>query len=134
MMKVANEIAVQDFERFVESLKISERKLEKLQEEKAELINLIMEGLIIINEDGKLIYKLQYPICDKDNQPVLTEMKFGGRRITVGEMEKKMIGKNDVEKARKMIAYMTGTNSALLEQMDDDFVALGTISAFFLPR
>jgi len=134
MTKVAYEIAVLDFERFIESLKISELKLEKLQDEKDEIIKLISAGFIIIDESGRLIYKLQYPISNKDGEVVLSEMKFCSRRITVGEMEKKMVGKNDIEKARKMVAYMTSTNSAFIEQMDDDFVALGMISAFFLPR
>ena len=91
--------------------------------------------MVVIDSDGKLIYKLQYPIkaVGTDNV-VLKEVKCVGRRISVGEMEKNMVGKNDVEKSRKIIAYMCSINSALVSQMDDDFVVLSTISAFFLPR
>ena len=136
------ETAKLDFDRFVEALNINERKLIALKQDSAsgknpvdELIELIQYGLVVIDSDGKLVYKLQYPIkaAGTDNI-VLSEVKCVGRRISVGEMEKNMVGKNDVEKSRKIIAYMCSINSALVSQMDDDFVVLSTISAFFLPR
>ena len=142
MNKVDIETAKQDFDRFVAALNINERKLNALRQDAAsgknpvdELIELIQDGLVIIEDDGRLVYKLQYPIkAVGTDTVVLSECKCVNRRITVGEMEKHMVGKNDIEKSRKIIAYMCSINSALISQMEDDFVVLSVISAFFLPR
>lgn len=126
--------AESDMKRFFDSLKLSELKLSKLEEETESLLELIQLGYVKIDDDGKLTYKLQYPLKNDVGDITLSELVFVNRRITVGEMEKNLQGKNDVEKSRRMLAYLTNQNSAFFAKMDDDFVSLGTISAFFLPR
>lgn len=123
-----------DMKRFFNSLNLSELKLSRLEDETESLLELIQLGLVEIDEDGKLTYNLQYPFKNEAGEITLSKLVFVNRRITVGEMEKKLQGKNDVEKSRNMLAYLTTQNSAFFAKMDDDFVSLGTISAFFLPR
>lgn len=126
--------AEEDFKRFTNSLNLSELKLSKLEEEKSTVLELIQLGYIEIDEDGKLTYNLQFPIKNESGQITVGKLEFAKRRVTVREMEKKAIGKNDVEKSRRILGYLTGQNSELFSNMDDDFVACGTISNFFLPR
>lgn len=130
---VDEETAAKDFERFVEFLRISPRKLEKMEEEKNEVILGIKYGNIIVDDEGKIKYKLEDPLAF-DNGDSIQEIKFMDRRVTVGEMETKMIGKNDLEKTRRMFAFITKENSGIFSKMGDDFMLISQIAAFFLPR
>jgi hypothetical protein len=132
--KVTSEVAQEEANLFFASLNLSELKLSKMEEEKQSLVELIQYGFVVIDEDGKLTYLMQYPLKNESGNVVLDKLVFVNRKITVGEMEKNLTGKNDIEKARKILAYLTKTNSQFFSKMDDDFVALGSISAFFLPR
>ena len=135
MSKVDIEVAEQDFQRFIDALKVNELKLKKLEEEKESVIELIEYGHACVEEDGKIIYKLIEPVTfEVSGKEAISELKFGLRRITVGEMEKHMVGKNDIEKTRRMFAYLTGTNSGLFKGLKDDFMNVANIAAFFLPR
>ena len=81
-----------------------------------------------------IVYNLIDPI-EFDNGDSITELTFRKRRITVGEMEKNMVGKNDVEKTRRIFAFLTKKNSAIFTKMQsDDFMNISNIAAFFLPR
>lgn len=131
---VDRETAERDFLTFIEALKIKPRKLEKLEEEKEEVLKGIEYGNIKISEDGVATYVLDEPL-EFDNGDKITELTFVNRRITVGEMESKMIGKNDIEKTRRMFAYLTKQNSGIYTKMQaDDFMLVSQIAAFFLPR
>lgn len=134
-MKVDRTTAENDLQRFIELLKIKDKKLEKLEEEKEEILSGIEYGNITIDDDGVITYKLDDPVLFDDGDDALTEVTFSKRRVSVGEMEKKMIGKTDMEKSRKLIAFLVGKNSALFEKvMGDDYAAITNIAAFFLPR
>lgn len=134
MSKVDIEVAEHDFQRFVEALKINELKLKKLEEEKDAVIELIEYGYISVDEEGKITYKLIEPVEYESGKEALSSLTFGLRRVTVGEMEKQMVGKNDIEKTRRMFGYLTKQNSALFKKMGDDFMNISHIAAFFLPR
>lgn len=134
MSKVDIEVAEQDFQVFVDALKINELKLKKLEDEKDSVIELIEYGYASVDEDGRITYKLVEPVTFESGNEALSELTFGLRRITVGEMEKQMVGKNDIEKTRRMFGYLTKQNSALFKKMGDDFMNVSNIAAFFLPR
>jgi hypothetical protein len=135
MKKVDIDTAKDDFDRFILALGIKPKKLDKLEEEADEIIKGIEYGNVIIDDNGTISYILDDPIKFDDNSNALDKVTFAKRRITLGEMEKKMIGKTDLEKTRRMFAYLTSTNSGFLLKMSgDDFFAISQIAAFFLPR
>ena len=134
MGKVDIEVAEQDFQRFVKALKVNELKLKKLEEEKEAVIELIEYGYAYVDEEGKITYKLIEPVTFESGKEAISELKFDLRRITVGEMEKNMTGKNDIEKTRRMFGFLTKTNSGLFKGLKDDFMNIANIAAFFLPR
>jgi len=134
-MKVDRETAELDFQRFVESLNISARKLENLETEKDEFIKGIEYGNILIAEDGSVSVKLDDPIEYEDNSEAISEIRFIKRRVTVGEMESKMIGKSDMEKTRRIFAFLAKQNSAIFKKVQaDDYFLISQVAAFFLPR
>ena len=134
---IDKEVAREDFERFISALRIDQLKRGKLEEEEESIISLIENGNLIVNEDGSLIYKLMYPEStnDQDGNPLTTHIEFPIRRIRVEDLEKKMIGKNDMEKTRRIFSFITKTSSNIFSKIDsDDYKYCSDIVAFFLPR
>jgi hypothetical protein len=136
-MKIDRETATQDFNRFVGKLKVKERKLKKLEEEKEAVIELIEEGSAIVDESGILTYKLDFPVENDQGEAILSELKFRGARISVDDLEKNLQGNaSDMQKARNTLALLTGSNAAYLKKMDgDDYTdIMNSVVAFYLPR
>lgn len=138
MAKVAKEVAQADFERFASAIKLNQMKREKLEADESQpiesVINLIENGYVTIGEDGLLTYLLIEKV-EKDGDIILSEVPFKPRRVRVEDIERRMTGKNDMEKTRNMLSFLTGVNAGILSKVDgDDFAHIGTISTFFLPR
>ena len=135
MVKVDNLTAVKDFNRFVDILRVNAVKLEKLIDEKDAILSLIESGDITIDESGTLVYKLIEPIKNDAGDVILSTISFKSRRVRVEDIEKRMTGKNDIEKTRNMFAFLSGENTGHFSKMDgDDFVNISNVAAFFLPR
>jgi len=130
---VDEETAIKDFDRFVEFLKISPRKLEKMEEEKEEVIRGIRHGNITVDDEGRIKCHLEDALTFEGGKTIDT-ISFMDRRVTVGEMESKMLGKSDLEKTRRMFAFITKENSGIFTKMGDDFMLISQVAAFFLPR
>lgn len=134
-MRIDTETATKDCKRFIEALKINDIKLQKLEAEKETIIELIENGYVIINEDGSVIYNLLYPIVSDSDSVEIDHLNFSIRRVRIEDIEKKLNGKNDIENGRKLIGFLTKTNSGLISKFDaDDVKYLSDIAAFFLPR
>ena len=132
-MEDLDKIAEADVQRLVEYLDIRKLKLEKLETEKDELIKLIKEGNVIIDDEGKPIYKLMYPISKGDG--MIEDIPIIKGRIRTEDVEKNSFGKNQVEQTRRMYAFLSGQNSGVFSMMDtDDLNQFGTLAAFFLPK
>lgn len=135
MKKVDRETAESDLQRFIDDIGINELKLSKIEDEREAVTTLIEHGYLVVNEAGSLTYNLQYPVKNDDGQISLESIDLKQKRYSVGDLEKHMVGKSDLEKTRKMLAHMTGENAGLIYKIDsEDLIALGEITAFFLPR
>jgi hypothetical protein len=135
MKKVDRETAEKDLNVFIEALRVIANKLSKLEDEKESVLQLIESGNITISESGEITYELIDPIKSESNETILSKLIFKPRRVRVDDIEKRMIGKNDIEKTRNMFAFLTAENSGYFSKMDsDDFINISSIAAFFLPR
>ena len=135
MAKIDNETAVNDLNRFITALRVTDVKLEKLAEEKESVIKLIESGHISVSDENSVTYQLIEKIEDDNKSTILDSVTFKPRRVRVDDIEKRMTGKNDIEKTRNMFAFLTGVNSGLFSKLDgDDFINISSIAAFFLPR
>ena len=136
-MKIDKETAVNDFDRFIEKLKIKARKLTKLEEEKELLILLIQEGNVEVDNEGMLKYKLDFPILNDKGETFLSELNFRARGLTADEVNKSLGGKNsDMDKTINTLSVLTKQNSAIIKKINsDEFSDISnSIMAFFLPR
>jgi hypothetical protein len=134
--KVTYDVAIKDFKRFTDKLEMHPAKLEKLEEEQEYLLPYVEYGNIVIDEDGNLEFHLTNPPMDEDGNPVFEgSIKFPKRRISVGEQERQMKGKDDYEKGRKLLSWMIGENPLHVKTIDsDDYAIINNIAAFFLPK
>jgi hypothetical protein len=125
-----------EFDRFVEAMKITPLKLSKLEEETDSVLACIEEGNVSVNDNGSIECKLMYPIEDDEGNVAKDIIKFKTRRIRVEDLERKMQGKTDLEKVRRMMAFLAeDTPAAMFAKLDsDDFKVCSDIAAFFLPR
>lgn len=132
---IDRDTAREDFERFVKELKVNDIKRSHLEEEEENAITYIEQGYLTVSENGELTYQLMYPIEVEEGEDI-EKLTFRKKRVRVEDMEKKMVGKNDMEKTRKIFAFLTnGVNSGIFSKVDaDDFKAISDIAAFFLPR
>ena len=139
MKKVDEQTAELDYDKFVKALKIRPKNLEKfakVDEEtdtspKQSFIDLIMEGALVVNEDGTATYTLFNPIGDNDE---IKEFSFMTRKLTLNEVER-VTGKTDIESAKNLLKTLTGANIGIIGNLDsDDFTEMSNVAAFFLPR
>lgn len=136
-MKINREVAEQEVKGWVKAKGFRASKVEKedFQESIDLLIDSVMDGLLSVNEDNSLTYKLQYPIQDEDGNNVLESMTFN-KRLTVGFFTNKMKSskaKTQEEKTILMISELTGEPAGLIQKVQmADFTELGVIATFFL--
>jgi len=138
MAKITKELAVEEFNRFAEKLKIKARKLAKLEAEKDLFIQLMLEGNITIDDEGIATYKLDAPIIDDNENVVLSELKFRSRKFSVDEVNKAMGSdkKRELDKTLDVLALLTKSNAAFVKKIDsDEFTDISnSLMAFYLPR
>jgi hypothetical protein len=133
MKIVDNETAVIEVDRFFEALKISDLKRDQLKKMPEELALMIEYGVVVIDTENRVNYKLINPILNSEGGVELESLIFANRRLTVGEFEKTNKASNDTERSRMMIGMFTKKPSNIFSKMDtEDFINLNTICTFFL--
>lgn len=88
MSKVPEQVAQEDIERWLEARMTSDKKRRDLADSIKELEGAVMDGNLIVKEDGTLLQKLIIPIGEESK---LTEVKYK-LRITAGDVQKRMVG------------------------------------------
>lgn len=133
MSKVPQEVAEQDVNKWLNSRNTSESKKSKMADSIKELEAYVMEGKLIVKEDGTLLQKLDCPFGEES---VVSELTFKNR-ITVGDIQKRMTGNNiksgDID-GRLMIyaCALTGKAFEQIAKMDSsDYSVTSTVTSFF---
>ena len=132
-MKVSEEVAEQDINLWLEARKTSDTKRKSMESSIKEMINYVIEGKIIVKEDGSLKQILDFPIGDEVR---ITELDFKNR-ISVGDIQKRMTGNKiasgDID-GRLMVyaCALTGKAFAQISNMDSsDYSVTSTVASFF---
>lgn len=133
MNKIDNESAVVEFNRFLDAQKVSKSKRAKLEEEQETIISFIEEGIVVVKDNGDIVYNIVNPSEDVD-EPI-ESVTFAVKRYKTRDIEKAMVGRTDMHNSRLMLGMLTGVNSGVFSNMDaDDFKNCTDIAGFFLPR
>jgi hypothetical protein len=131
--KVSEEVAEADITRWLDACMIRESKRYTMKDTIKELVNYVMDGDIIVSEDGKIKQVLQFPVGEESQ---ITELNFKNR-IGVDDIHKRMTGNNvkagDIDgRIRVYASALTGQPYALIGKLDtSDWSVTSTISSFF---
>lgn len=133
MEVVPKEVAEKDIERFLTALRVDPIKRKKMKESIATCVEFVMYGMLVVNDNNELEYKLLESIEDKDGEVVLSEIKFKNKRVRLDSLEKV---KNATEESymRELISLMTDADKLILKKTTlEDMGYLEKIGMFFLP-
>jgi len=114
---------------------ISERKRKDNEDQEEVLIDNMTQGLLSVNDDKSLRYKLKEPLKSEDGDVLMEEINFKPR-IRVSELNKRLKGikANDIE--GRMLAYIaaiTGENTGKIGQLyTEDYEVCSAIVNYFL--
>lgn len=124
--KMTQEAAQAEFERWAyETKKLRPVALKKHADACENFIDALCDGSLTIEEDGSITQKLSFAIADKK------ELKYKAR-LTIGELGRALDGRgSDTEKARKMVAMLTGELASVIEKMDSNDWALANVITVF---
>jgi hypothetical protein len=132
MSKISKEIATKDVERWLEFKKVSEKRREKKAESIETLIDLVMNGVLVIEEDLKITQVLCHPL--KNEQPV--EKLVYAPRIDVAKIHAAMKGVSAEDFHGMIVAYgqaLTALPKKVLTAIDsEDYVGLNAVAIFFM--
>lgn len=133
MEKMTEEIAKQEFERWFNSKKLSASyRKESYEAIEAQMVDAIIDGFIIVNDDNTLTLKLAWPLSQPNE---ITELKFV-HRMTTGELQSKTAYVKDLKDSQgKMIATvaaLTGQVGGIIRALDSsDYSRAGCIASYF---
>lgn len=129
VVKIPIDQAIKEVDNFLCGLIKNERSRERLNDQEEKLIELVADGVVYFNEEGRLVVKLYEPISEKD------ELSFKKTRVSVGEIEKIMVHKNEITNNKAILSKIVSPpiHPALLDKVTDDFVNLQICLSFFLP-
>lgn len=133
MEKITEEIAVQEFERWFLSKKLSSSYRKSHYEEiEKQMIDAIMDGYLIVNDDFTLTLKLAWPLTEPNE---VQELKFVHRMQTGVLQSKTAYVKDPKDQQGKLIATvaaLTGQVGGIIRALDPvDFGRAGSVASYF---
>lgn len=133
--KISKEIAEKDFERWLDIKRFSQAKRESKKEFEEEIIISIMSGDAVIDEKGKITYKLLFPIKTKEEKTTISQFEFKPRLIQ-REVKSALEGVKAADGDGRIVAYisaLTGQAKALIGGLETiDFAFCQAMALYFL--
>lgn len=125
--------AINEFERWLTSKKISDRKREANKETEAVLIEAIEDGNLIVNDDNTLILKLIWGTSEGNG---VNELTFKNR-LTVGERQSATKGIKADDGEGRLIGYiaaLTDQPVGVIKKLEsgEDYERASSIAIYFL--
>jgi hypothetical protein len=132
MAKVASEVAREEIEKWLDYKKVSEKKRESLADHVDTLIETIVDGYLVLNDDFSLTLKLKFPIESEVNT---TELNFKPR-IKVSTVYQHMQGVKTGDTDGRLFANVAALCSKpkeLIKALEtEDYSICQAVAVFFL--
>lgn len=133
---VPHETAKADIERWLDYRRVRSKKRADMQDTIASLIDLVEDGVLVVDEDCHLIYELMDPIRDKETgNVVFSELTFKPR-IRQYEVTQflRNVKPNDVDgRISAYISALTGKAPGVVTKLiTEDYSVAQNIALFFL--
>ena len=130
MQKISEDIALQDFERWFDSKKLSgSYRKESYEVIEKQMVEAICDGNLIVNEDFTLTLKLAFPLTAPNE---VNELNFV-HRIQTGTLQARTAwAKTQEQKLLATIAALTGVEGGVIRALDSsDYSRAGAIASYF---
>lgn len=135
MANVAREVAVQDFERWLNSKRIKDSKREANKDFETIIVEAIMDGILIVEKDNCLTYNFPEPLLSDKGEELLSKLVFKPR-IRVHELNTKLRGVKSDDGDARILAYVaaiTGQANGLISKLyTEDYTICQAIVMYFL--
>lgn len=133
MNKISEDQATRDFEKWLEFRRINDRKREANEANEKTLIGAIMDGNLIVNEDGTLTQKLIFPTADGAG---IKELNYSGR-LNAGQRQAATKGVDAKDIEGRLIGYiaaLTDQPLGVIKKIEsgDDYDIATSIAVYFL--
>lgn len=130
----AREVAEAEVNKWLELKKVAERKRVDFAEQIENLIDAVMAGNLLFDDEGNIIQKLKNPIKGEDGKVTLDQLKYSPRvRMEDVRVQLATVKQNDT--IGMVFAYMAAATKVqrgvLKEIMSDDFNTCSAIMGFF---
>lgn len=130
-VKVSQEVAEKEIESWLDYIETGRKKKEAGADLKEILVDAVMDGILVLNEDKTLTQKLKFPLGEKEEVKILTykpRVKLQTMRVcTQGIKNTDALGLQ-----AGVISALTGTDRNIINQMEMvDFNIGQAISVFF---
>lgn len=132
MEKISYEIAQQEVNKWLDARRVSVSKRESQEAAISSLIEAVMYGQIVIDENNQITQILTYPIGENDSFTKLTYKT----RITQGEVSTRISALKNSDSLSVISAYVSALTTqplSLLQKLDTtDYSLCQTIAVFFI--
>jgi len=132
MEKISYEIAQQEVNKWLDARRVSVSKRESQEAAISSLIEAVMYGNIVIDENNQITQTLTYPIGENDSFTKLTYKT----RITQGEVSTRISALKNSDSLSVISAYVSALTTqplSLLQKLDTtDYSLCQTIAVFFI--
>jgi len=129
------EKAEADFQQWLDLKKISDTKRRESESSANTIIEALMNGGLVLGEDGVLTQKLKFPIEDNKGNPTYSTLEFKPR-VKVENIHAHLQGVKSADadgRVAAMIAAVTSKSKAIVLKMDTEDYSIGqAIVVFFL--
>lgn len=135
MTKVANEVAVQEFERWLDYKRIKQKKREDNKSFEETIVQCIEDGEIAIDDNCVLTFTLPEILKDDNGNTMLEKLIFPPR-VRVKQINNKMKGFKSDDADARVLAYISaisGQNTGVISNMyTEDYSVCQSIVMYFL--
>lgn len=129
MSKVSREVAEKDVQRWLDHKRVKELKREKNKDAIESMIECVMDGTLVIDDECVITHNLLFPLGNDEN---IKELKYSPR-LTVGRIgEYTKNAKTNDERVRGYISALSGMSNGLISNMEtEDYSVVGNVVIFF---
>lgn len=129
MSQVSRDVAEMDVNRWLDHKRIKASKREKNKEAIDGIVESVMDGTFIIDDQCVIKHKLSFGL---GNEESIVELNYSPR-LTVGRIgEYTRLAKTNDERVRGYIAALSGVANGIISTMDaEDYSVAGNVVIFF---
>ena len=131
--KVSRKVAELEVKKWLDYKKVKEKKRENLQDQIDVMIDAIIDGSLVLDQDFKFTHQLSFPIENANGEVTVKSLTYKPR-LSVKEINAKMKGVKSNDPDARVVGYvaaLTDHPRAVLTDLDTEDNSLAQAFALF---